>query len=312
LELYENQVKIQVDSVKSNVYRSYYGVLIAQKGLGFARESELLLKKLFSDQEQLFKQGFIERLDLDKTQVNLNNVSTTVFQLQNLVDLSYAGLKFALAIPQQHKLILTDSLDNEMIKKDVFSLQDDFKYENRSEVQTLQSSGELLDLQVQRYKLNAYPTVAAGWNLGTAALRNQFNFFDTKQPWFFNNYIGLNISMPLYDGGQRRNRVKQAQFAAEKNSNTINQFKQLIDLEIVSARTQLANAISALNIQESNKGLAERVFETTKIKYEKGLGSSFEVLQSETSLQDALNNYYQALYNAVIARIGYSRALGKL
>lgn len=312
LELYENQVKIQVDSVKSNVYRSYYGVLIAQKGLGFARESELRLKKLFSDQEQLFKQGFIERLDLDKTQVNLNNVSTTVFQLQNLVDLSYAGLKFALAIPQQHKLILTDSLDNEMIKKDVFSLQDDFKYENRSEVQTLQSSGELLDLQVQRYKLNAYPTVAAGWNLGTAALRNQFNFFDTKQPWFFNNYIGLNISMPLYDGGQRRNRVKQAQFAAEKNSNTINQFKQLIDLEIVSARTQLANAISALNIQESNKGLAERVFETTKIKYEKGLGSSFEVLQSETSLQDALNNYYQALYNAVIARIGYSRALGKL
>ncbi|TAD86189.1 MAG: TolC family protein [Bacteroidetes bacterium] len=312
LELYQNQVKIQVDSVKSNVYRSYYGVLIAQKGLGFARESEVRLKKLYADQEQLFKQGFIERLDLDKTKVSLNNLTTTVFQLQNLVDLSYAGLKFALAIPQQHQLVLTDSLSMSMITKDVFALQNDFKYENRSEVQTLQSSAQLLNLQVQRYKLNAYPTVAAGWNFGTVAQRNSFNFFNTRESWFFNNAVGLNITMPLYDGGQRRQRIQQAMYAAEKNANTISQVKQVIDLEIVLARTQLTNAISAINVQEDNKALAEKVYETTKIKYEKGLGSSFEVLQSETSLQESLNNYYQALYNAVIARIGYSRALGKL
>lgn len=312
LELFENQVKIQVDSVKSNVYRSYYGVLVAQKGLSFARESEQRLMKLYNDQQELFKQGFIERLDIDKTKVNLNNLRSTVTQLENLVDNSYAALKFALALPQKDKLILTDSLTNDMVRKDVMDLQNDFKYEDRSELQTLQSSGKLLALQVKRYKLNAYPTVAAGWNLATNAQRNSFNFFDTNERWFFSNFVGVNVSVPIYDGGQRKSRVKQAEYSLQKNNNTINQFKQAVDLQVVSARTQLTNAITALNMQEENKQLAEHVFETTKIKYEKGLGSSFELLQSETSLQESLNNYFQALYNGVIAKINYRKALGKL
>lgn len=70
--------------------------------------------------------------------------------------------------------------------------------------------------------------------------------------------------------------------------------------------------MEALNAQIENKELAERVFETTKVKYQRGLGSSFELLQTETALQEALGNYYQALYNGVIAKINYMRALGKL
>ncbi|CAN5749679.1 TolC family protein [soil metagenome] len=312
IQLYENQLKIQQDSVKSSVYRSYYGVLIAEKGLTFVKESEQRLAKLYSDQDQLFKNGFIERLDLDKTQVSLNNVRTTVVQLQNLVDVSYAGLKFAMAIPQQDKLQLIDTLSNEEIKKDILDLASDFKYENRSEVQTLNTSNKLLGYQVKRYQLSAIPTIAAGWNVGKSAQRNSFDIFDFKKKWFLSNYIGLNVNIPIFDGNQRRNKVKQAQYSLEKNRNSLKQFEQLVDFQIVATRTQLVNSIAALSTQEDNKQLAERVYNTTKIKYEKGLGSSFEVLQSETSLQDALNNYYQAIYNAIIAKIGYRRALGKL
>jgi outer membrane protein len=106
--------------------------------------------------------------------------------------------------------------------------------------------------------------------------------------------------------------MRQANIALEQNRNTQRQLEQSIDFEVVSARTQLVNAIEALNNQVENKTLAEKVYATTKTKYEQGLGSSFEVLQTETSLQDALNNYYQAMYGAVVARIGYQKALGKL
>jgi outer membrane protein len=312
LELYENQLKIQQDSVKSNVYRSYYGVLIAKKGLSFARESEQRLSKLFNDQEQLFKNGFIERLDLDKTQVTLNNVRTTILEIQNLVDVSLAALKFAMAIPQKDELLLSDTLSNEQIKKDIFDLANDFKYENRSEVQTLNTSNKLLTYQVKRYKLGAIPTVAAVWNVNKSAQRSEFDVLDFDGKWFLSNAVGVSLNVPIFDGNQRRNKKKQAEFALEKNRNSIKQFQQLVDFQIVASRTQLVNSISALNTQEENKALAEKVYNTTKVKYEKGLGSSFEVLQSETSLQDALSNYYQAIYNAIIAKIGYRRALGKL
>jgi outer membrane protein len=312
MELYENQLKVSEDSIKGNVYNTYFGVLVAEKALEFAKASQSRLQQLLKEQEQLFINGFIEKLDLEKTQVNLNNITTRVISIENTVITSYAGLKYALALPQSDSLHLADTLSNDWIKQDVFSLGDDFIYENRNEIKTLQSSEGLQQLEVKRYKMAALPSVAAQWNLATSAQRQRFSFFDTGDRWFFSNVLGLNVSVPITDGFQRHNRVKQAQYNLEKTRNTINQFKQVIDFQIINARTTLASSIAALNNQEENKGLAEKVFNTTKIKYEQGLGSSFEVLQAETDLQTALSNYYQALYNAGLARIGYQRALGKL
>jgi outer membrane protein TolC len=58
--------------------------------------------------------------------------------------------------------------------------------------------------------------------------------------------------------------------------------------------------------------LAEKVLQTTRRKYEQGVGSSFEVLQADQDFQTAQGNYFQALYDAINARIGYFRAIGKL
>jgi outer membrane protein TolC len=120
------------------------------------------------------------------------------------------------------------------------------------------------------------------------------------------------MNIPIIDANQRREKVRQAELSLQKNRNTINQFKQVIDLQTINARTSLKNAIEILNNQQENRDLAEKVFNTTKIKYQQGLGSSFEVLQAETDLQTAYANYYQALYDAGIARIAFMRAMGKL
>ncbi|HSC54723.1 MAG TPA: TolC family protein [Phnomibacter sp.] len=312
MDLYRNQLKVIEDTVKSNVLQTYYGVLISERGLQFTKESRDRLTQLYKDQEQLFKNGFIEKLDLDKTRVNLNNVNTSVTRLNNMVSLSYSALKFALGIPQQDSLHLTDSLSMEQLRRDVFGYEQDFNYENRNEIKTFNTRNKLLELQIRRYKIGAYPTVAAFWNMQTSAQRQRFSFFDTGDRWFFSNVAGVNVSVPLTDGWQRRNKVKQAEYALEKSNLTINQFKQVIDLQIVSSRTSFTNSLDALNAQIENKDLAERVFATTKTKYERGLGSSFELLQSETSLQEALANYYQAMYNAVVAKLNYLRALGRL
>jgi len=312
ISLYQNQLKISEDSVKLNVFNTYFGVLIAKKGLGFTQASAERLEKLYQEQTELYKNGFIEKLDLDKTKVNLNNIKTTLIRLNNLVALSYAGLKFALALPQQDSLLLTDSLTNNWIQNDLLALENEFKYEQRNEIKALEVSGDLLELQVKRYKWQAFPSIEALWNVGTSAQRQKFDFFDSRGNWFYSNVLGVNLSVPLIDANQRRERVKQAQYALQKNKNTSNQLRQLIDLQVINARTTITNAIASLNSQEENRELAEKVYNTTRLKYQEGLGSSFEVLQSETDLQVALNNYYQALYDAGIARIAYLQALGKL
>jgi outer membrane protein len=116
----------------------------------------------------------------------------------------------------------------------------------------------------------------------------------------------------LFDGFQRKNKVQQSRLNLQKLDNTIDQVKQGIDLEQVITKTSLTNALLNLDAQQRNMELAERVYNTTRIKLSEGVGSSTEVLLAENELQSAQNNYFNALYQAIVSKISFQKSLGKL
>jgi outer membrane protein TolC len=83
-------------------------------------------------------------------------------------------------------------------------------------------------------------------------------------------------------------------------------------MEVDSSRISIGNALIALDEQVKNMDLAEQVYNQTKLKYDQGLGSNLEVTNAETELRSAQNNYFSALYDVIIARVNYLKALGKL
>ncbi|MGZ5254962.1 MAG: TolC family protein, partial [Flavitalea sp.] len=107
LQYADYNIRIMEDSIRNNVYRAYYSVLIAEKRKTILEESVQRLEKLLNDQNEMFKNGFAERLDLDKTQVSLNNLRTSLTQVQNLVILGNAALKFSTGLNQKDSIILT-------------------------------------------------------------------------------------------------------------------------------------------------------------------------------------------------------------
>lgn len=310
LQYADYNIRIMEDSIRNNVYRAYYSVLIAEKRKTILEESVQRLEKLLNDQNEMFKNGFAERLDLDKTQVSLNNLRTSLTQVQNLVILGNAALKFSTGLNQKDSITLTDTLSMEQLKADL--LDPAFKYEDRNEIQLLNTVEKLQKLDVQRHKLGRFPTISAFYNFSENAQREKFNFFNTNQPWFKTSFAGFNLSVPIFTGLQRNRRIEQAELNLEKTTNNIDNLKRAIDLQQVASLSQLKNSLSSLDIQTRNMELAERVYNSTKLKFEQGLGSSFEILQSETSLEEAQANYFQALYEAVVARFSYLRSLGKL
>lgn len=305
------QVKVIEDSVRASVYKNYYAVLISQKQLVFVQESIKRLEKLASDQNEMFKNGFVERLDIDKTTVTLNNTRTTETQLRNAVIIGFAILKMNLGLPQADSLALKDSLTPDYIKENI--LDDSFKYEDRNEVKLLNSAVKLQGYDVKRYKLSYYPTVAAFYNFQKNGQRRN-DEGGNRNPWFWynTNLVGLSVNVPIFDGFQKKYKIKQAQYTVDKIKNTLDQAIKGIDLERTIAKNTLANAILTMDAQESNMQLAERVYNTVKKKYEQGVGSSFEILQADTDFQQAQSNYFRSLYEAIIAKISYQKALGKL
>ena len=306
LESSDLQIKVTEDKVRESVFKSYYAVLIAQKQLLFLQESIKRLEKLSSDMNAMYKNGFVERLDIDKTTVSLNNTKTIERQLQNAIVIGIAALKLNLGLPQEDSLVLKDILDSDYVKDGL--LEDGFKYEDRNEIKLLNKAIELQSYDVRRYKLSYYPTLAAFYNYQRSGQKRMEN------PWFWysTNLIGLSVTVPIFDGMQKKYKIQQSQFTMEKTRNTLDQAKKGIDLEKTVAKNTLINAVLTMDSQEKNMELADRVYNTVKKKYEQGLGSSFEILQADTDLQQAQSNYFKALYDAIVAKISYQKALGKL
>ena len=88
--------------------------------------------------------------------------------------------------------------------------------------------------------------------------------------------------------------------------------KLWIDNDVVAARNNYRNAIATMDYQKKNMELAEKIYQQTKKKYEVGTGSQIEIVAAQTEMKSAQTNYVSALYDAIIAKVDYLKATGKL
>jgi outer membrane protein TolC len=81
---------------------------------------------------------------------------------------------------------------------------------------------------------------------------------------------------------------------------------------VQQAINDYSTALVTLDNQKRNMELAEKVYGQTKKKYEIGTGSTIEINDADTELRIAQTNYINALYDAIIAKIDFLKATGKL
>ncbi|RYE28611.1 MAG: TolC family protein, partial [Sphingobacteriaceae bacterium] len=72
------------------------------------------------------------------------------------------------------------------------------------------------------------------------------------------------------------------------------------------------NGLQTLNNQKKSQELAREVLRVSKIKYQQGVGSSIEVTQAQTELENADNQYIQGLYDALVSKVDLDRAYGRI
>ncbi len=135
LQYAQSNIEQVKERVKDSAYKKYYAILIADRQLYFLNESVKRLEKLYHDDSALYANGFAEKLDLDKVQVQLTNLKTNASFVQTGITLSYAALKFSIGVSQRDTVVLKDSLSVEEVKKNI--LTDSVNYSDRPVIQTL-------------------------------------------------------------------------------------------------------------------------------------------------------------------------------
>ncbi len=291
------------------VTKAYYLVLLLKERKKVIDANVERLKKLLSDTKVLYENGFVEKIDLDRIQVANNNIETESENFKRLIENSEYTLKFQIGIPYNTMLTITDSLDFEAVKN-IQATTEVVDPSKRIEFSILKTQEHLQEYNVKRYKSQYYPSLVAYGNLSTNAQSTEFNIYEIGHPWYPTAIIGATLSFNLFDGTQRESRIKQEKLTLKKINNEVLDFTNAINLDASTNRSTLLYAISALVVQEKNLELAASVSKTTKLKYDQGVGSNLEVLDAETSLKESQVNYFNALYNALLAKIELDKALG--
>ena len=291
------------------VTKAYYSVLVSNEQLNLIDANLDRLRKSLSDTEALFKNGFVEKIDLDRLTVFKNNLETERENVIRLLALNVNLLKFQMGMTVNSRLTLTDSINNLQADQAAVA-RDSSAYRNRIEYSLLETQKKLNEFDLKRYKSQFLPSLSAFGNTSQSFQSNNFSeLFSSNFP---STIIGLRLSVPIISGGIKLSQVRNAKLVILKTQNDLVNLQNGINLEVEQAQTTYANSLKSLDNQKRNMDLAQEVLRVSKIKYEQGVGSSIEVTSAETSLKEAQNNYINSLYDLMINRVNVEKASGRI
>ncbi len=310
IQFQTKNMEVTEEAIKTNIYKIYYQLVLSKTQINLLDANIARLEKLKHDANELYKNGFAEKLDLDKISVQLSNLQTEKTKALNSISIGYLGLKTLLGMPVKDSLVLVDQITDEQVKED-FSNDTAYQYSDRKDFQHLSLAKKLNEFNIKRYQLSSLPTLALNGTYSKNAQRNQFNFFG-KGDWFTTSYIGVNLSVPIFGGFARTARVSRSKIELKQTENQLDNLKLSIDGEVEQAKINFKSSLATMGFQKENMKLAENVYNQTKKKFEAGTGSNTEITAAQTDLVTAQTNYISALYSAIIAKVDYLKATGKL
>jgi outer membrane protein len=309
IDFYQKRQEITEQFLRANITKVYYQLIIAKTQVDQIDANINAQQTLVHNSTEMFKNGFAEQLDVDKATVQLSNLESEKIQTQFNIDNGFLGLKVLLGMPVKDSLHLTDTLTYDMIRD--AALTDNYKYSDRRDYQLLQINRQLNEYDLKRYRKEYIPTANLTANYSQFQYNNDFNLTQ-KGTWYPTTYVGLNINVPIFDGFFKDANIKQARFRLEQTLNNMDSLKIRIDNDVKGSQLRFTAALATLDFQKKNMELSEKVYEQTRKKYEQGFGSNIEIATALSDQKTAQANYFNALYSAIVARVDYLNAIGKL
>jgi len=310
LKFQQKNVEVTEEMIKANIYKIYYQLVVSKQQVELLDANIERFEKLLKDTRIIQENGFAEKLDVDKVSVGLTNLQTEKIKALNQIENGYMGLKLLMGMPVRDELLLTDTLSYDQIKDDVLD-PGTFDYADRKEYQYAELGIKLNEFNIRRYKLSRYPTLSLNGYYNKNAQRDKFDLFN-KGDWFDISAVTLNLNIPIFTGFSTKSKIQKAKLELQQSVNQREYLKMSIDNDLQVAKNDFRSAISALDFQKKNMELAESVYKQTKKKYEAGTGSQTEINTAQTDLKTAQTNYITSLYDAIIAKVDFLKATGKL
>jgi outer membrane protein TolC len=304
LELQRLRNTMTKEELIFNVSYAYYDILNSMQE--FEHSVYLLAKQdsLYRLMKQRVEESITREVDLNRLKVNLTNLRVRGENIRNTVAQQKRYLQILIGMPITEPIELDDS---EMI---VETQNFTFLPQNRTELEILNKQKDILDLEIKRVKSGYLPTLSA---IASGGYQFQSeNLHLTQEPWYSSFFVGVRLTVPVFDGFGKRSQIRQKQVQLQRLNTDILETNQTISVNYQNAIAQLKTTYESVQAQNENLQLAEKVYGQILLLYKEGLANLTDLLETENSLHEAKTAQTSEMIRYKKAEVDLLKANGTL
>ena len=188
--------------------------------------------------KELFNEGSISKADLAQLEAQVSNDKYQVVSAESSLRNYKLQLKQLLELDGTEEMdLILPQLDNEDVMKLLPSQTDIYQtaLAIRPEIQSGRLSIENAKLGISAAKSGYYPTISLSASSSSTTNSASTNNWAQQMKYGWNNMIGINLSIPIFDNRQNKSNVQKAKLQYNTSQ-----------LELVNKQKELKNCIAPL------------------------------------------------------------------
>lgn len=338
--LQSESVRGAEQAVVTQVRTGYYALLLAQEQARLTENSVRRVRESLAETKALNRAGLTSDYDVLRLEVELANLEPNLRRARNGVRQARRQLAILVDYEDHDALVvrgtlaeinLSDPSANSPENLEVMGFTgapisgiDDLESsldeglvraaEMRSDLRQLELTEELRHTEMRSEQAAYLPEISLFGNYVISAQSNG------SPSWFgggdgqraTSKFIGLRVSVPIFQGFRRDARVDQKRAALRQAQANSRQGQQAAQSQIRTIMENVEEAYLRAVGQELAVGQARRGFEIASAQYAEGLGSQLELTDAEVALRQSEFNYAQAVYDYLVARAQFDEATGQV
>jgi outer membrane protein len=266
----------------------------------------LRLDTIINNTKTALDNGYVNKVDLDRAEVNKSELKVQLEITKNLYQQQLDLIKYFIDYPKN--ITITES--TETLLKNSEIIFDSTDVLNRKEIVLLNLQSELYNDNVTAIKYEYLPTLSLIGSFQYQNMREDYKLFGEK--WYGNSYIGLNLSIPVFDGLNKSSRIEQAEVEHNKLEANLNDTKKYFFNDFAQSKRDYQQCISTSLVRNQNVILAENILTVSRTKYSEGALSMTDLLADEIALCNSELNFLNAKMQLLFSELSLLKSTGKL
>ena len=280
-----------LQQAKYDAISGYYTLIMNRNLVDVAQQAVKDYQGHVTNVEAQYNVGLVASSDVLAAKTNLADSETSLVKAQNTANLAEASLNQVIAYPVQTSI--TTAEHDLQYKPYNVTLEQAKAYAMLHRSALVKSALDVKSAEeaVRSAKAGYMPTVNISIGRDYGDLDGYFG--TSTKSWS----VGASASWSLWDGGATQNAIKKANAQLEQAKEANLATVDAVLLAVQKAYLNLRSAEQTIQSTQTAVAQGQESFRIATLRYRAGVGTNLDVLDAETKLTTARNNYVQALYN---------------